>query len=121
AIDGDVHAGGNRDGKLANTRHELFLRSRLPDVGEDFPTHALLLRLLAGQEAVRSGDDRHAEATDRYTLAGDGVETWEPAFTFHGFRYAEVQGWPGEFDPADVTAVVVHSDMDRTGWFDSSH
>ncbi|WP_240192592.1 family 78 glycoside hydrolase catalytic domain [Glycomyces sp. YM15] len=64
---------------------------------------------------------RHAKATDRYTLAGNGVETWEPAFTFHGFRYAEVEGWPGEFDPADVTAVVVHSDMDRTGWFDSSH
>jgi alpha-L-rhamnosidase len=64
---------------------------------------------------------RHAKATDRYTLAGNGVETWEPAFTFHGFRYAEIQGWPGEFDPADVTAVVVHSDMDRTGWFDSSH
>ncbi|MFG3341235.1 family 78 glycoside hydrolase catalytic domain [Glycomyces sp. NPDC048151] len=64
---------------------------------------------------------RYAKATDRYTLAGNGVETWEPAFTFHGFRYAEIQGWPGEFDPADVTAVVVHSDMDRTGWFDSSH
>jgi alpha-L-rhamnosidase len=64
---------------------------------------------------------RHAKATDRYTLAGNGIESWEPEFTFHGFRYAEIQGWPGEFDPADVTAVVVHSDMTRTGWFDSSH
>ncbi|WP_035699896.1 family 78 glycoside hydrolase catalytic domain, partial [Glycomyces tenuis] len=64
---------------------------------------------------------RHAKATDSYTLAGTGTETWEPAFTFHGFRYAEIQGWPGRFDPKDVTAVVVHSDMDRTGWFDSSH
>ncbi|GAB3999038.1 glycoside hydrolase family 78 protein [Glycomyces albus] len=64
---------------------------------------------------------RHAKATDSYTLAGDGIETWEPEFTFHGFRYAEIQGWPGRFDPADVTAVVVHSDMERTGWFDSSH
>ncbi len=65
---------------------------------------------------------RAAEATDHYTLAGryDG-ETWEPEFTFHGFRYAEVSGWPGEFDPADVTAVVLHSDMERTGWFDTSH
>ncbi|WP_353808376.1 alpha-L-rhamnosidase [Agromyces sp. SYSU T00194] len=64
---------------------------------------------------------RAAEATDRYTLAGDGEETWEPEFTFHGFRYAEVSGWPGEFDPADVTAVVIHSDMERIGWFDTSH
>ncbi|MBB5844558.1 alpha-L-rhamnosidase [Conyzicola lurida] len=64
---------------------------------------------------------RRAKATDHYTLAGDGPETWEPSFTFHGFRYAEVENWPGEFDPADVTAVVFHSDMVRTGWFDSSH
>ncbi|MEZ4684098.1 MAG: family 78 glycoside hydrolase catalytic domain [Caldilineaceae bacterium] len=38
---------------------------------------------------------RHAEATDRYTLCGGGVETYEPFFTFHGFRYVEVEGWPG--------------------------
>ncbi len=63
---------------------------------------------------------RAARATDAYTLAGDGVETWEPAFTFHGFRYAEVDGWPGELDPGAVTAIVVHSDMVRTGWFSSS-
>jgi len=64
---------------------------------------------------------RAAAATDRYTLAGEGVEQWEPEFTFHGFRYAEIDGWPGELDPADVTAVVIHSDMERTGWFDTSH
>jgi alpha-L-rhamnosidase len=64
---------------------------------------------------------RAAEATDRYTLAGDGEEVWEPRFTFHGFRYAEVEGWPGPFDPSAVTAVVVHSDLARTGWFESSH
>lgn len=63
---------------------------------------------------------RAAAATDRYTLAGDGVEEWEPEFTFHGFRYAEVTGWPGELDPAAITAVVVHSDMERTGWFEAS-
>ncbi|MFI1963228.1 family 78 glycoside hydrolase catalytic domain [Streptomyces pathocidini] len=63
---------------------------------------------------------RFAKATDTYTLRGGGVETYEPRFTFHGFRYAEVEGWPGELDPADVTAVVVHSDMARTGWFSCS-
>ncbi|WP_374313383.1 family 78 glycoside hydrolase catalytic domain [Microbacterium sp.] len=60
---------------------------------------------------------RGAKATDTYVLAGDGVEAWAPRFTFHGFRYAEVTGWPGELDPADVTAEVLHSDMERTGWF----
>ncbi len=64
---------------------------------------------------------RRAEATDHYTLAGDGEEVWEPRFTFHGFRYAQVDGWPGELDLADVTAVVVGSDMRRTGTFASSH
>lgn len=63
---------------------------------------------------------RQAAATDHYTLSGDGVEEWEPEFTFHGFRYAEITGWPGAFDPADVTAVVIHSDMERTGWFETS-
>ena len=63
---------------------------------------------------------RLAEATDRYVLRGDGVESWEPRFTFHGFRYAEVSGWPGELRPADIVAVVLHSDMVRTGWFECS-
>jgi alpha-L-rhamnosidase len=64
---------------------------------------------------------RNAKATDHYTLSGSGEETWEPQFTFHGFRYASIDNWPGSFDPADVTAVVIHSDMKRTGWFESSH
>jgi alpha-L-rhamnosidase len=63
---------------------------------------------------------RAAEATDTYTLAGTGVEEWAPTTTFHGFRYAEISGWPGDFDPADVNAEVIQSDMRRTGWFDCS-
>jgi len=63
---------------------------------------------------------RYAKATDRYTLRGEGTETWEPRFTFHGFRYAEVEGWPGELHPEDVVAVVCHSDLERIGWFECS-
>jgi len=63
---------------------------------------------------------RTARATDRYILRGGGRETWEPRFTFHGFRYAEVDGWPGELEPRDISAVVCHSDMERTGWFECS-
>ncbi|MCD9874389.1 glycoside hydrolase family 78 protein [Streptomyces guryensis] len=64
---------------------------------------------------------RLAAATDTYTLCGVGEETYEPRFTFHGFRYAEIGNWPGELDPAAVEAVVLHTDMTRTGWFESSH
>lgn len=63
---------------------------------------------------------RTAQATDHYVLAGEGVETWEPRFTFHGFRYAEVTGWPGELAADAIEAVVVHSDMQRSGWFECS-
>ena len=63
---------------------------------------------------------RFAEATDRYTLKGTANETWEPRFTFHGFRYVEVNGWPGELNPQDIRAVVLHSDLERTGWFETS-
>lgn len=63
---------------------------------------------------------RQAEATDHYTLRGGEVETWEARFTFHGFRYAEVSGWPGALQPQDIQAVVLHSDLERTGWFNCS-
>ena len=63
---------------------------------------------------------RRAAAVDRYTLRGDARETWHPRFTFHGFRYAEISGWPGELTTDDVTALVVHTDMTRTGWFECS-
>lgn len=64
---------------------------------------------------------RHAEATDRYILSGAASgEAWEPWFTFHGFRYAEIDGWPGDLMPEDVEAVVIHTDLERTGWFECS-
>lgn len=63
---------------------------------------------------------RGADATDRYTLAGAGTETWEPRFTLHGFRYAEIDGWTGADVAENVVARVYHTDMERTGWFECS-
>lgn len=63
---------------------------------------------------------RSAAALDEYTLRGDGVEEWEPRFTIHGFRYAEVIDWPGRLDTCGVEAVVCHTDMRRTGRFTCS-
>jgi alpha-L-rhamnosidase len=61
---------------------------------------------------------RTAKATDRYLVAG-GEEVLEPSLTFHGFRYAEVCGVP-DLAAADLDAVVVGTDLSRTGWFESS-
>ena len=63
---------------------------------------------------------RGADATDVVVLDGRGPRTWEPRFTFHGFRYAEVDGWPGELAPEALEAVVVHTDLRRTGTFSCS-
>ncbi|WP_143338333.1 alpha-L-rhamnosidase [Demequina sp. NBRC 110054] len=62
---------------------------------------------------------RDAVQTDTFTLPG-GPVVLEPTFTFHGFRYAEVSGWPGDLDPTAVTARVMHSDMRRTAEFECS-
>ncbi|MDN3310341.1 family 78 glycoside hydrolase catalytic domain [Microbacterium oryzae] len=63
---------------------------------------------------------RRAAARDEYVLGGGGEEVWEPRFTFHGFRYARIEGWPGPFDADSVEAVVLQTDLPRTGWFSSS-
>ena len=78
--------------------------------------HAEVLEF--GEMAIRTL--RSALATDTYTLRGGDTETWEPRFTFHGFRYAEVENWPGTLSTSDLEAVVVHSDLERTGWWESS-
>ncbi|RKS75471.1 alpha-L-rhamnosidase [Motilibacter peucedani] len=64
---------------------------------------------------------RTAKSHDEYVAAGHDEETWEPRFTVHGFRYAEITGWPGEIGAGDVVAVVCHDDMTRSGWFASSN
>ena len=61
---------------------------------------------------------RAAKATDTYILKGGGPETFEPHFTFHGFRYVEVTGYPGEPGLDAVTGCVLHSDIPKTGTFE---
>jgi alpha-L-rhamnosidase len=54
---------------------------------------------------------------DRVTSAGHPDEMFEPRHTTHGFQYVRIEGHPGRLTPDDVTGVVVHSDLRRTGWF----
>jgi alpha-L-rhamnosidase len=64
---------------------------------------------------------RAARCTDTYTLKGTGTEVWEPRFTFHGFRYVEVTGYPGKAGLDAVTGVVVHSALPVTSSFECSN
>lgn len=96
------------------------------------------IRLRVTGERGREIVLRHAEVMDKYgefyttnlrgakcqlnfTLAGTGEEVFEPRFTFMGFRYVEVTGFPGELKPENITGVVVHSDMTPTGTFECSN
>ena len=63
---------------------------------------------------------RSAKATDTYTLNGKGREVYEPTFTFHGFRYVELTGYPGKPGKSAVTGVVVGSANPIAGEFASS-
>lgn len=64
---------------------------------------------------------RAARCTDQYTLRGGGREIYEPKFTFHGFRYVEVTGFPGRPTPDAITGVVLHTDTRPTGTFECSN
>ena len=65
---------------------------------------------------------RDAVQQDHYILRGDpDGERYEPHFTYHGFRYVELIGYPGEADLDTITGKVVHSATPRTGWFECSH
>lgn len=66
---------------------------------------------------------RDAKATDKYIFSGDekAGASWSPEFTFHGFRYAELTGVSAEELSKDsLSALVLHSDMRRTGHFSCS-
>ncbi|RTE09875.1 alpha-L-rhamnosidase [Paenibacillus whitsoniae] len=63
---------------------------------------------------------RVAVQQDHYILKGDGEEKYEPHFTFHGFRYVELIGYPGEPDLHTITGKVIHSDTPTAGALETS-
>ena len=63
---------------------------------------------------------RTAHATDYYTFKGEGEESWESTFTFHGFRYVEIEGYEGMVTKDTITGIVLHSNMEQTGTFECS-
>lgn len=63
---------------------------------------------------------RSAKQTITYILKGEGVEYFEPHFTFQGFRYVNVEEYPGEVLLENFIGKVIHSDMEETGSFECS-
>jgi len=60
---------------------------------------------------------RKAISIDTYTCKGTGIEIYQPHFTFHGFRYAEITGLPGKPELDTITGLVIASDTPRTSEF----
>ena len=77
--------------------------------------------MLSKDGTIYTTNLRSAKATDTYICHGGGVETWEPHFTFHGFRYIEVSGYPGKLTPGALTGCVIGSDTPHAGTFTCSN
>lgn len=60
---------------------------------------------------------RTAKTQDTYIFKGEGVETWEPRFTFHGFRYVRISGYEGNITADKIEGHVIHSEMEKIGDF----
>ena len=61
------------------------------------------------------------DQVDHYVLKGTGVEEYEPWFTYHGFRYVKLTGYPGKVKAENFTAKVLSTQMEQTGVFDCSN
>ncbi|MGI4827246.1 MAG: family 78 glycoside hydrolase catalytic domain [Janthinobacterium lividum] len=68
---------------------------------------------LKADGSVYTENLRNADATDEYTLRGDGWEEWTPAFTFHGFRYVQVAGLSSSAGPDTLLGEVENSLPDQ--------
>jgi len=69
---------------------------------------------------VYTANLRKARVIDTYICKGDGVEVWQPRFTFHGFQYVEVTGFPGKPNRDMITGIELTSATPVTGSFECS-
>lgn len=104
----------------------------------DFAENVVGWLRLEQEPAINAGEQitiRHAEVMENQELgvrplrtarceevltAGGTLLGYEPSFTFHGFRYVEVDGWP-DVNLDSFSLQLLHTDMERTGWFECSH
>ncbi|GAB5552781.1 MAG: glycoside hydrolase family 78 protein [Saprospiraceae bacterium] len=85
------------------------------------------IEIITTEALTQSGDNIHRGSTGggangmgqllRYICKGGGPETWEPKFSYHGFRYAEVSGFSSKPDASSIKAVLVATDVEQKGSF----
>lgn len=97
-----------------------WVRLRLPGGSPGTTVRVRSGERLRGDGLPNADDEKHYFAdgfqTDEVTLDEDAV-TWEPRFSYKGFRHVQLSGWPGTPTARDVTACVVRTDADRTSSF----
>lgn len=96
--------------------------------GEDIFKDGTLNYHTSVMTQIRKGGIRSAPGApetawqeDGYTLKGKGNEVWAPRFTFHGFRYVEVTGWPGKPRLSDFEGLRMNADLPLNGTFSCSN
>lgn len=77
--------------------------------------------LLKNDGSLYMDNLRSALVTDKYTMKGDGQETWQPTFTYHGFRFVEISGFPGTPTINDFEGLVLYDEMETIGEFETSN
>ncbi|MEI6913887.1 MAG: family 78 glycoside hydrolase catalytic domain [Armatimonadota bacterium] len=78
--------------------------------------------LLYPDGTVNQENLRSAKATDTYVFKGTGEEVWEPRFTYHGFRYVQLEGFAGHPEGWHIVkGRVVHTDFPKIGSFECSN
>jgi len=81
------------------------------------PIRLRFAEVLNPDGTIYTANLRGATSTDVCWLHGTD---WEPRFTYHGFRYVEMTGWPGRPPLDAITGIVIHSVMPRAGTFECS-
>jgi len=77
--------------------------------------------LLHDDGTVAQENLRSAKATDLYILKGTGEEVWNPCFTYHGFRYVQMEGYPGTPTRETLTGLQIYSGATVVGKFECSN
>ena len=95
------------------------LTIQAPTKGDEIELHHA--EVLLDDGSLNRIDLRSADASDTYIAKGEPLETYEPRFTYHGFRFVQVTGYPGHLDLSNIRAKVVHTDVDPIGTFDCSN
>jgi len=77
--------------------------------------------MLKADGTLYTANLRGASSIDNYICKGDGIETWQPHFTFHGFRYVEMTGLPQPPNLDAIRGIVIGTDIPHTGDFSCSN